>query len=316
MIRCEVVNAISRGEDNSDLLRAPPWKSADLLKRCFSRGFRLAKLRAPRRGPPPSQQGRRRWQAKLKGPILERGERTDEELLAECNKVPPVLAQKRSFMRALRSTLDGPTAKRCKTYHDPIAFLQHQWHAQPFGETLTTAQRLGLRADEKIYRFCPTQALMRHEVQTLEEAPPPAQIQNLSVASWNAGPLRGLGMEAFRCGAFHVVMSQEFAMGPDVDPAPPAPPPQEKPRKWAKWHWPHPGDWPFWTSSGAPDPADAELETEPVPLQHTLLQQCGFKVIKHIVVQEIERVFVVVSASTLYHHLPLELCRSRLTSCV
>ena len=275
-----------------------------MLRRCYSKGFQLAKLKAPRRGPPPSQQGRRRWQAKLKGPILERSERTDEELLARCTEIPPVLAHKRSAMRALRSALDGPPAKKARSYHEPIAFVPHVWHAQPFGETLSTAQRLGLRADEKVFRFCPTQSLMRHEVTTLQPAPPPAQIPNLSVASWNAGPLRGLGMEAFRCGAFHVVMSQEFATGPDVAAAPPTAPPQVDPRRWERWRWPHPGSWPFWTSSGAPDPADAELEVEPMPLQHKLLQLCGFKVIKHMVVQERGGGVFVVASPRLRVHTP------------
>ena len=40
-----------------------------------------------------------------------------------------------------------------------------------------------------------------------------------------------------------------------------------------------------------------------MPLQHTLLQQCGFKVVKHVVVQEIEGVFVVVSPRLSVHTL-------------
>ena len=72
---------------------------------------------------------------------------------------------------------------------------------------------------------------MRHELQTLEEAPPPAQIPNLSIATWSDRPLRGVGMEFFRCGAFHVVASQEFEEGQEVEQAAAQLPPQVEPRR-------------------------------------------------------------------------------------
>ena len=75
-----------------------------------------------------------------------------------------------------------------------------------------------------------------------------------------------------------MVLAQEFQAEDDADSKQPPATQTEPVRRHAKWRWPAPGAWPFWTSSQELDPADEPPAVTGGKLQHKLLESCGFVV--------------------------------------
>ena len=79
------------------------------------------------------------------------------------------------------------------------------------GLFIRNIEMFGGSQDEKVFRWCPAQQLHLHMIATA--CPPPADlnIRQLTVCSWNSGPVRGSvdAVELFRAGASHVLLIQE-----------------------------------------------------------------------------------------------------------
>ena len=173
---------------------------------------------------------------------------------------------------------------------EPIRFVAESAAAQT---APSLQERLNLQPQELLHRFCPVTVAARHAVQKAKgDKEEQDSLDHLSLSTWNAGPLRGLGnaMEFYRAGAFHILMAQEFDTSTieeaiDREDEEGGATGQGKRRRGSVSDWPRDfaPQWRFWQSSGTREPVDtAYMDTvsdPPKALQHVLLALQGFSMV-------------------------------------